>query len=167
MNDLLPKFILHLENVGIEDVPEVGGKNASLGEMIQSLPDIDIPSGFVVTATAYRYFLSQTGLDKYIKEELKNLNTLKLADLAQRGRNIREKIKASEFPDDLKKNQKLPQPVITPTTHGGGAGGHDERLTREEIIKRKLDITIISESPSTWQDKKKKKKIFENLNYKF
>ncbi|KKS83448.1 MAG: Phosphoribosylformylglycinamidine cyclo-ligase [Candidatus Gottesmanbacteria bacterium GW2011_GWA1_43_11] len=43
-----------------------------------------------------------------------------------------------KFPDGLKKNQKLPTPVITPTTHGGGKGGHDERLTKEEIIKRKL-----------------------------
>ncbi len=43
-----------------------------------------------------------------------------------------------KFPDGLKKNQKLATPVITPTTHGGGKGGHDERLTREEIIKRKI-----------------------------
>lgn len=43
-----------------------------------------------------------------------------------------------KFPDGLKKNQRLPNPVITPTTHGGGKGGHDERLTKEEIIKRKI-----------------------------
>lgn len=43
-----------------------------------------------------------------------------------------------KFPDGLKKNQKLPKPVITPTTHGGGKSGHDDRLTREEIIKHKL-----------------------------
>lgn len=43
-----------------------------------------------------------------------------------------------KFPDGLKKNQKLPKPVITPTTHGGGKSGHDDRLTRKEIIKRKL-----------------------------
>lgn len=43
-----------------------------------------------------------------------------------------------KFPDGLKKNQKLLQQVITPTTHGGGASGHDERLTREEIIERKI-----------------------------
>lgn len=43
-----------------------------------------------------------------------------------------------KFPDGLSKNQKLKTPVITPTTHGGGAGGHDERLTREEIIERKI-----------------------------
>lgn len=40
------------------------------------------------------------------------------------------------FPDGLRKNQKLPDPVITPTTHGSGKGGHDERLTRDEIIKQ-------------------------------
>jgi len=43
-----------------------------------------------------------------------------------------------KFPDGLKKNQKLFKPVLTPTTHGGGKGGHDERLTREQIIKRKI-----------------------------
>ncbi|MBI2029144.1 phosphoribosylaminoimidazolesuccinocarboxamide synthase, partial [Candidatus Gottesmanbacteria bacterium] len=43
-----------------------------------------------------------------------------------------------KLPDGLKKNQKLPKPIITPTTHGGGKGGHDERLTEEEILKRKL-----------------------------
>ncbi len=43
-----------------------------------------------------------------------------------------------KFPDGLKKNQTLPTPVITPTTHGGGTGGHDERLTREEIIGKKI-----------------------------
>lgn len=43
-----------------------------------------------------------------------------------------------QFPEGLKKNERLPTPVITPTTHGGGIGGHDERLTREEIIRRKI-----------------------------
>jgi len=43
-----------------------------------------------------------------------------------------------KFPEGLKKNQALPSPVLTPTTHGGGKGGHDERLTREEIIQRKI-----------------------------
>lgn len=43
-----------------------------------------------------------------------------------------------KFPEGLRKNEKLKNPVITPTTHGGGAGGHDERLTREEILDRKI-----------------------------
>lgn len=42
------------------------------------------------------------------------------------------------FPDGLRKNQKLPNPVITPTTHGGGPGGHDERLTKQEIIEKSI-----------------------------
>src|SRR5258708_33140190 len=47
-------------------------------------------------------------------------------------------IYGQKFPDGLYKNQKLAQPVITPTTHGGGANGHDERLTKQEILDRKL-----------------------------
>lgn len=43
-----------------------------------------------------------------------------------------------KFPDGLTKNQKLPQPIITPTTHGGGKAGHDDRLTRKEIIDKKI-----------------------------
>lgn len=94
----------YFEKIDINDVPEVGGKNASLGEMIQSFKgtDINIPGGFVVTATAYKHFLSQTGLGKYIKDELKSLNTRDLENLQNRGKNIREKIKSTQFPDDLK-----------------------------------------------------------------
>ncbi|MDO8573504.1 MAG: phosphoenolpyruvate synthase [Candidatus Daviesbacteria bacterium] len=94
-------FTKLFEELKIEDVPEAGGKNASLGEMIQTLPDIEIPSGFVVTATAYKYFLSKTGLDDYIKKELKGLNTKSLEDLQRCGDNIREKIKSTEFPEAL------------------------------------------------------------------
>lgn len=48
-----------------------------------------------------------------------------------------------KFPDGLRKNEKLKTPVITPTTHGGGAGGHDDRLTREEILKQKIVKPVI------------------------
>ncbi|MEK7162997.1 MAG: phosphoenolpyruvate synthase [Patescibacteria group bacterium] len=105
-------FIKQLKNVGIEDVPEVGGKNASLGEMIQNLTPkgIKIPGGFAVTASAYRYFLNKSqitnhksqNLENFIKETLKNLNTKNLKDLSRRGKLIREAIKGAEFPDDLK-----------------------------------------------------------------
>lgn len=98
-------FIKNLSQVGIKDVPEVGGKNASLGEMIQNLAPrgIKIPDGFVVTATAYRYFLEQTNLEKFIKQTLKGLNTKNLADLARRGKLVRETIKKTELPTNLKK----------------------------------------------------------------
>ncbi|NCN25916.1 phosphoenolpyruvate synthase, partial [Candidatus Falkowbacteria bacterium] len=99
------EFIKQLKKVGIEDVPEVGGKNASLGEMIRYLAPkgVKIPGGFVVTATTYRYFLKQTGLDKFIKKTLQGLDTKNFADLAARGKFIREAIKSAELPDNLKK----------------------------------------------------------------
>ncbi len=98
-------FIKNLSQIGIKDVAEVGGKNASLGEMIRNLvpKGIKIPGGFVVTATAYRYFLKQTGLEKFIKQTLKGLNTKNLADLARRGKLVRETIKKTELPTNLKK----------------------------------------------------------------
>lgn len=101
--DSLP-FIRFFEEIDIDDVPEVGGKNASLGEMIQSFKgqDINIPSGFVVTATAYKYFLSETGIEDFIKEKLKGLKTQNLEDLQNSGAAIREKIKSTEFPQQLK-----------------------------------------------------------------
>ncbi len=98
-------FIKKLEEVGIKDVIEVGGKNASLGEMIQNLAPkgINIPGGFIVTATAYRYFLKQAGLTQFIKKTIKGLDTKNLKDLERRGKTIRETIKNSKFPKDLEK----------------------------------------------------------------
>src|SRR3990167_1616719 len=107
-------FIKQLKDVGIKDVSEVGGKNASLGEMIQNLAPkgVKIPGGFIVTASAYKYFINKTlianresknlSLKKFIKEILKELNTKNLKDLAKRGKIIRETIKKSEFPSDLR-----------------------------------------------------------------
>jgi len=96
-------FTVKFEEVGIKDVGEVGGKNASLGEMIGTLAakGVPVPSGFVVTATAYYYFLEKTGLDKFIKETLKNLNTKDLAELERCGKKVRDKIMKTEFPEEL------------------------------------------------------------------
>jgi len=92
------------EKVGIKDVGIVGGKNASIGEMIRALgpKGVRVPSGFVVTADAYRYFLKETGLQKIIHKTFFGLNTRNLKDLARRGKFVREAIKAKEFPADLK-----------------------------------------------------------------
>lgn len=98
------QFIKKLSEVSIKDVPEVGGKNASLGEMIKELTKkkgIPVPGGFVVTASGYRHFLKETGLDTFIKEALEGLDTKKIQDLALRGKKIREKIVETKFPDDL------------------------------------------------------------------
>lgn len=97
-------FVKHLEDVGIEDIPQVGGKNASLGEMIKSLAPkgIKIPGGYAITASAYNWFLSETGLKEFIKDALENLDTKDLGQLAATGKKIREKIKQTQFPGDLK-----------------------------------------------------------------
>ena len=100
----MESFIKKLSEVGIKDVGEVGGKNASLGEMIQNLEPkgVKIPGGFATTAAAYHYFLRQTGLEQFIKKTLSGLNTKNLKDLARRGKIVREAVKKAEFLDDLK-----------------------------------------------------------------
>lgn len=97
------KHILKYEEVGIKDVGVVGGKNASLGEMIRTLgaKGVPVPSGFTVTASAYFYFLEKTGLDKFIKTTLKGLNTKNLKDLQRRGKLVRDAFMRTEFPKDL------------------------------------------------------------------
>lgn len=97
-------FTKLFEEVDINDIAEVGGKNASLGEMIQVFKDTDIniPGGFIITATAYKHLLSQTGLADYINQQLADLDTRDLNELEKRGANIRAKIRNTDFPEGLK-----------------------------------------------------------------
>lgn len=106
----MKKFILPFEKIEIKDVPLVGGKNASLGEMIKYLEPqgVNVPHGFAITSFAYYYFLenskppkSEVNLKKYIKETLKDLDTKNIPDLMKRGKLVREAIKESELPKDL------------------------------------------------------------------
>ncbi|MFA5172893.1 MAG: phosphoenolpyruvate synthase [Candidatus Paceibacterota bacterium] len=100
MKELTKKF----KEVGINDVPEVGGKNASLGEMIKHLKPkgVKLPDGFIVTATAFRYFLKETGLDKRIREVLRYLNTRNLKKLEEKTAEVRKLIIQAKLPDDLR-----------------------------------------------------------------
>lgn len=102
----MAKFIIPFEELTIEDVSEVGGKNASLGEMIGSLlkKGIKIPTGYAVTATAYKFFLSETGLGKYIENELLNLKTGDLDKLSEVSKKIREKFMAIPFPKEIEED---------------------------------------------------------------
>ncbi len=89
--------------IGIEDIPLVGGKNASLGEMYRELASrgVKVPNGFAVTAEAYRAFLRETGLDRRIKQILDGLDTHDVENLRQRGRESRQAILAARLPHDL------------------------------------------------------------------
>ncbi|MFH1071878.1 MAG: phosphoenolpyruvate synthase [Nanoarchaeota archaeon] len=97
-------FILWFDQVGIEDVPLVGGKNASLGEMYRLLTPqgVKIPNGFAITATAYRYLIEKAGIKEKIKEILSDLNTKDMENLSARGEKVRHAIVTAEFPEDLK-----------------------------------------------------------------
>jgi pyruvate,water dikinase len=97
------KFILWFREIGIQDVPLVGGKNASLGEMYQKLhgKGIRVPNGFAITAHAYQYFLKYAGVEDEIRKALSDLDTGNLSNLMRKGREVREIIKHADFPPDL------------------------------------------------------------------
>jgi len=98
------KFILFFEEIDIDDIPLVGGKNASLGEMIRNLKNkgIKIPEGFAITSYAYDYFIKNAGIEKRIKDILKDVDTNIYENLATRGEKIRHTIIEAEFPEELK-----------------------------------------------------------------
>ncbi len=97
--------ILWFEDIGIEDVPLVGGKNASLGEMYRELTPqgIRIPPGFAITAAAYRDFLEHAGVAARLREILAGLDTHDIADLQRRGLAARHAILAAELPAGLER----------------------------------------------------------------
>lgn len=97
-------LVLWLNEVGMEDIELVGGKNASLGEMIRNLSPlgIKIPMGFVVTSKAYWYFVEYNNLKDKIRQTLTGLDPNNIEDLSKRGLAIRDMIKGGVFPQDLK-----------------------------------------------------------------
>ncbi len=103
--DKKEELILWFDQLAIEDVPIVGGKNASLGEMYRNLvpKGINIPNGFAITAKAYRYVLQFNSADEKIRQILQGLDTRNIKDLEDKGRRVREVIRHCDFPPDLKK----------------------------------------------------------------
>jgi pyruvate,water dikinase len=97
-------FILWFNELTIGDVPFVGGKNASLGEMYQNMAEkgIRVPNGFALTAHAYRFFLEKAGIKQTIEDILSDLNTHDLQNLTDRGHRVRETILQAEFPVELR-----------------------------------------------------------------
>ena len=98
------QLVLWLDAVRLDDVPLVGGKNASLGEMIQQLTPqgIRVPTGFATTSFAYRYFIEKTGLDAQLRAVLGGFDINDVTELRRRGRKARSLILNATFPDDLK-----------------------------------------------------------------
>ncbi|MBI2143111.1 phosphoenolpyruvate synthase [Candidatus Woesearchaeota archaeon] len=98
-------LILWFDEIAIEDTPLVGGKNSSLGEMFRELgrKGVSIPNGFAITASAYRLFVKEAGIEKEVKRVLSGLNVKDVEKVAEAGLRIRELIKGAEFPLRLKK----------------------------------------------------------------
>jgi pyruvate,water dikinase len=101
----LAEQVLWFNQLGMNDVERVGGKNASLGEMISGLVNkgVQVPNGFATTADAYREFIAHQGLDTRINEALDSLNVNDIKALTTTGAKIRQWIVDTPFPDALDK----------------------------------------------------------------
>ena len=97
------EYVVSLDKLGVHDVEHVGGKNASLGEMISNLAGagVSVPGGFATTAQAYRDFLEQSGLNDQIHAALDALDVDDVNALARTGAQIRQWIMEAEFPERL------------------------------------------------------------------
>ena len=97
------KYIKWFEEIKIEDVPLVGGKNASLGEMYRELTPqgVKLPNGFAVTAEAYWYMVKSGNILPEIKKMLAGINKSDLEDFAKRGHTVRELIYTTPLSEDL------------------------------------------------------------------
>ena len=96
-------YVIGFDKVRMTDVGRVGGKNASLGEMITQLAQagVRVPGGFATTADAYRDFLSQQGLAQRIEQMLAKLDTNNIRALAEAGTQIRAWIRDTPLPARL------------------------------------------------------------------
>ncbi len=115
-------LVVPFEKLRMTDVEAVGGKNASLGEMISQLPQgVKVPTGFATTAHAFRSFLAHQSLDQRIKDRLSTLDTEDVNALAQAGQEIRHWIEAQPFPKDLETGIREAFALLDAGAHGSYA----------------------------------------------
>ncbi len=97
-------LVLWFDEVGIEDIPLVGGKNASLGEMIQQLTGkgVSVPMGFATTAYAYRYFIETAGIENKLRRLFADLDVEDVNNLRERGKQARALLLHTPFPGELR-----------------------------------------------------------------
>jgi pyruvate,water dikinase len=106
-------LVVPFENLRMTDVEAVGGKNASLGEMISQLPaGVRVPTGFATTAHAFRQFLHHEGLDARIAQRLTSLDTEDVRALATAGAEIRQWLMDQPFPADLEAEIRVAHAVL-------------------------------------------------------
>lgn len=129
---VLEPYVIKLDELGIKDIEIVGGKNASLGEMIANLGSLGVavPGGFATTAAAYRAFLRTGGLDQRISSVLDGLDVDDIPALTKAGASIREWILETPLPDQLR----------------------DEIETAWETMSKGADISVAVRSSATAED---------------
>ena len=132
MNDAL---VLDLAHVRMSDIAAVGGKSASLGEMISQLggAGVRVPGGFATTAHAYRGFLAQSGLDKRISERLAALDADDVKALAAAGEEIRRWILGQSFPAELKREIATHYKALTDGSADGVTFAVRSSATAEDL----------------------------------
>jgi pyruvate,water dikinase len=96
-------LVLWFDNIELKDIPQVGGKNASLGEMRRELlpKGVNVPNGYAVTAAAYRYLLDSAGIANEIRTILSDLDTHDMDNLRSKGQQIRSLVYNAALPEDL------------------------------------------------------------------
>lgn len=100
---IIPLYARPFKDLTLDDLLLVGGKNASLGEMVRELSTkgIRVPDGFAITADAYHHFIQEAGLDRMIHQILEGLDTRNMANLSHRGQAVRHAILNAPIPGDL------------------------------------------------------------------
>ena len=103
---IIPLYARPFKDITLDDLPLVGGKNASIGEMVRELSSkgIQVPDGFAITADAYHHFIQEAGLDRVIHEILSGLDTRDMANLSHRGQAVRHAILNATIPGDLEES---------------------------------------------------------------
>ncbi|MGC1120212.1 MAG: phosphoenolpyruvate synthase [Candidatus Methanofastidiosia archaeon] len=116
------KFILWFDEIGMEDVPRVGGKSASLGEMTKA--KVPVPFGFTTTAAAYQSFITQSHLESVLEESLSELKDPEDTKTLQKvGKKIREAIQNADMPEELEKVIKEAYKELTAKYQKEGGSG--------------------------------------------
>ena len=114
-----PRYVRPFEQISLDALPQVGGKNASLGELIRALAPhgIRVPPGFALTADAFRLHLAEAGLDPAVYEELDRLDVTDVSALARAARSIRDRVEAAPLPQAV--SAELEQAYVALSRVGG------------------------------------------------
>ena len=143
-------YIKWFKELTIQDIPIVGGKNASLGEMYSKLTSkgVPVPNGFALTAEAYWKFIKETGLDKKIKQVVVGLDVKNVRLLAKAGAKVREMILKAEFPDDLKTEISAAYRELSKEQAGAGSRGCDVAVRSSATAEDLPDASFAGQQES-------------------